>query len=1309
MHRVVPELIVEKYRAGIFNGEFPAVGMFLDLSGFSTMTDTLMQHGQHGAEVLANLMHSVFDPLVESIFNHGGKIVGFAGDGIMALYPIEGDAHSIALNALASALLIQRRLAENSQRHTIYGTFQFTARIGLTSGVVSWGILHSDDRQNATYFFRGSAVDDCAYAEQQAGIGEILITEKLNALVGDFVQTQPSASFYKLSRFHTELPSVIPTVFPPVDLDISRIFMPEEIIAQDARGEFRQVVNLFMRFPDMTNEKLEVVTRILFNLREQYGGLLNRVDFGDKGCNMLMLWGAPVAYENDISRALNFILDLQSRLDIPVTAGITYYVAHAGYLGSIMCEDYTCYGWGVNLASRFMMKAPTGEIWIDDRIARRISSRFVIEYVGTQRFKGFSAEQRVNRLKSYNLNAESAYLGEMIGREREVSQLQKFIDPIWKGDFAGVLLVLGEAGIGKGRLVQGFRSSQLFETNKALWAFCQAEQILRQSFNPFRSWLFHYFGFTTTQAAVTRKQIFDCKLDDVIGSVADSEPAQELARLRSVLGALVDLFWVDSLYEQLDAEARYNSTILALISLVKAESLRQPLILFVEDVQFIDQDSLNFLPRLKRSLVAADKIYPIAVLATSRIESHNPVLESDDLVDRQMVLGGLAREAVARLVEILLGGVPSLNLINLVMDRSEGNPYFVEQIIRYLQEENLLEMSADSWKPVKHMRDSFLPSDIGALLVARLDQLSRKVKELVQTASVFGREFLLRVLTEMTAEGDVIEQYVLDAEQSAIWTSERDGRYIFTHGLLRDAAYTMQMRARRQELHSLAVIALEKIYADDLKFHYAELAYHAERAELREKTQRYYTLAGKSASDAYQNAKGIEYLSRALAFTSFGDIAAQFDLLIDRVDLFKRLGDQLSHRKDLESLLRLAYELADPQREAMVEMLFTHYFVVSGDYPAVIQHAERVIALSQVLRKADIVLKTYQVWPLALLRMGQLADAMRIAQEGRQLAQEYGDLIYEGYILMSMGLIAIEQKDPSLAPEYFERVLAIARETNDRKLESRVLGNLGYSAGFVLQDYALARDYYEKGYIILHEWGERSQESTALGNLGWVAGMQGDFEAAFSFYARALSVAREIGNTYLESNTLVNLSAVSGVVGDGQSSLEYSQKALELCQKTRDRSGEAWSFLYMGYAYLLQNDPWQAEVAFQKSILIREEMGQPVLKAEPQAGLIQTMLRMDKPDLALSVTETIIPYLQNGDALQGTEEPLRVYYACYLALEKMRDPRAPVVLHSAVQLLETQVSKLRDESSRKRFIENVPWRLALQQAWYERANAQNLS
>jgi hypothetical protein len=104
---------------------------------------------------------------------------------------------------------------------------------------------------------------------------------------------------------------------------------------------------------------------------------------------------------------------------------------------------------------------------------------------------------------------------------------------------------------------------------------------------------------------------------------------------------------------------------------------------------------------------------------------------------------------------------------------------------------------------------------------------------------------------------------------------------------------------------------------------------------------------------------------------------------------------------------------------------------------------------------------------------------------------------------------------------------------------------------------------------------------------------------------------------------------------------------------------------------------------------------------EPQAGMIQTLLAMSKTEFALKETEAIIPYLQSGDALQGTEEPLRVYYACYLTLQSTGDPRAQTILQSAVQLLDTQLSKLRDDNSRRIFVENIPWRLAIRQAWLE--------
>lgn len=1297
MHRVVPELIVENYQAGRWNGGFPAVGMFLDLSGFSSMCDALMTHGQHGAEVLANLMHGVFDPLVEGIFDYGGKIVGFAGDGIMALFPIESDPRATAWNALSSAWLIQKRLLEDPGRSTVYGTFQFTAKIGLAYGEVTWGILHSEDGKHATYYFRGSAVDEAALAEHNARAGRIVLTASLEELLRAYVASEHFGAFYQVNECAVAKPVLEVAAFPPVNLEISRIFMPEEIIAQDARGEFRQVVNLFMRFPDLSDSDLQQVTRIVFELRRKYGGLLNRIDFGDKGCNMLMLWGAPVAYENDITRALNFILDLQERVDVPVTAGVTYYVAHAGYLGSVMCEDYTCYGWGVNLASRFMMKAPDGEIWVDDRIARRISSRYELEYVGEQKFKGFSAVQKVHRLRRYTFVPDSVYQGELVGREEQLAQLEQFAEPLWRGEFAGVQLILGDAGIGKGRLVQAFRYSPLFESRAALWAFCQSEQVLRQSFNPFRSWLLRYFGLPAVHDVLARKQLFDSRLNDLIAAVPDPALGSEVDRLRSLLGALVDLYWENSLYEQLDAEARYNSTLLALLSLIKAESLRQPVILFIEDAQFIDDDSLNFLPRLKRSIQSTDASYPIAIIATSRIESHNPVLEGD-LVDRQMKLGGLAREAVARLVEVLLGGVPSLDLVNLVMNRSEGNPYFIEQIIRYLQEENLIEMSAQGWRQVQRVRESFLPGDIGALLVARLDQLSRKVKEMVQMASVFGREFLLTVLTEMAAEGDAIARYVIEAEHSAVWIGDETQHYVFTHGLLRDAAYTMQMRARRRELHALAVAALEKIYADDVKFHYAELAHHAERAELRAKALEYYTLAGEAASAAYQNAKGVEYYTSALALCPPDALTARFELLCERIELYDRIGRSDLQFSDLKALESLASEMNSETHTSKVFMLFTNYFYFTGRYADGVESARRAFAMAGYTHEPEVFFLARMAWFLCTLRLGHLEEAMTLALETLELARAGGDRRQLGRVLAQVGFVAFEQSEPAVAGRYFSEALEIANQIKDRKLQTRVFNNLAMFEIGVNGDLGRAEEYYRMTLAVAREIGDRTSESTAFGNLGFVAGLQGNFPEAREYLENALVSAREWGEVYDEILFLSNLSANASIQSQPALAKQYAEKAISMAQKAGERSGEAWGWLYLGHSQLLLDEIEQARISFQNSLRIREALGQVALSMEPLAGLVEAGICEGDLDAAAMCAESILAHLENGGTLNGTDEPLRVYYQCFRLLEKRQDPRGAQVLKSGMQMLDAQLAKLKDERARQMYVENVPWRQALSNA-----------
>ena len=1038
---------------------------------------------------------------------------------------------------------------------------------------------------------------------------------------------------------------------------------------------------------------------IVFDLQERYGGYFLRPEISDKGFNLLMFWGAPVAYETDIERALNFILDLALQSALPIRAGITYLSAYAGFMGAPLREDYTAYGWGVNLAARFMKMAAEGEIWIDEEVARRAEKHFDIKYRDKFAVKGFKLKQKVFTLIGHKELAETVYHGELIGRTQELKRLSAFVQPIFAGQFAGALVIQGEAGIGKSRLIHAFQVADVFEENPAHWVICQTDEILRQSLNPFKAWLLKRFQVSESQPEASNLENFNAQLQTIIESTPIPELATELERTSSVLAAFLGLSQPGSLYEQLDAKERYENTFIALSTVLRAESLQKPLLLFIEDVQWLDDDTREFLPYFVRSILAEPDIkYPIAILATRRPDG-DPLQFGEAIAPQSIALDRLPSSDLSHLAEHVLGGRISAALLDLVERRTEGNPFFAEQILRYLSEKNLLSENQDGFLDADLRAERSLPLDVGAILIARLDSLAQDVRDVVQTASILGREFEVQLLARML-RGDIeLSQKIAHAENAEIWFPLDQIRYIFRHALLRDAAYSMQLLTRQRELHTLAASAMEMLYAHELAPHYGELAYHAERANLVEKALLYLPLAGRLATNAYQNKQAVDYFSRALALTPPENLHEQFGHLLSRAKLYGLMGERDLQIQDLDMLERLSRQLSNDALLAQIWVMRADYAYTISDFQYALEKAKQASELAQSAGEKDVALDAYRVSSLALLRQGKLSEAMQQAEEGIRLVRHLRRRIEEGKILNTMGLIALEQKEPASAQVYFEQALSIARETSNRGLETKALNNLGTSAGFILGDYAAAREYYEQAYLIAQERGDRSLQSASLGNLGWAAGMQGDFDSARSYHEQALALAREVGDLYHETYTLINLSAVAISQVAGQIAVKYAQQANELSHKIGERSGEAWSLLYLGYAYLLDKNYEMARDIFQESIIIREELGQKGLALEPTAGLIQVALDTDDLSTASSETEKIILHLENGGTFEGTEEPLRIYLACYRALQKLRDPRSTALLQNAVKLLETQVSRLHDVQARQMFIQNVPCRRAIQDAW----------
>jgi tetratricopeptide (TPR) repeat protein len=546
----------------------------------------------------------------------------------------------------------------------------------------------------------------------------------------------------------------------------------------------------------------------------------------------------------------------------------------------------------------------------------------------------------------------------------------------------------------------------------------------------------------------------------------------------------------------------------------------------------------------------------------------------------------------------------------------------------------------------------------------------------------------------MLRDDQNVPAYVAEAEKAAIWAPLNDIRYIFSHGLLRDAAYGMQMRARRRELHALALEALEQLYGDSAD-RYAELAYHAEHAGMATKAQKYYALAGGIAAKLYQNTQAADYYSRALALSSPEQVAARFEIVRERVDLYALMGKRDLQWSDLDLLEAWASELGDPDRTATVLMLRASFYLSTASFANAIDCAERAEQVSARMVGSELGLYTQLVWANALLRLGQFAPAMQRARAALDVHRAAGNRKEEARVLSMMGLTALEEKEPAAAEHYLVEALRIAREVEDLGMQARALNNLAVAEGALNGDYGRAQEYYAESYRILRETGDRHSESAALGNLGFVAGMQGDFVIARSYQEQALSLSRETGNRTMETYTLINLSAVTAKQNDPGLAVQYAQSAAELAQTTNDRSLEAWAWMYKGHAHLLENELERAEAAYSRSVELRHELVQPNLSMEPLAGLVETYLQARRFEAAGLHVERILAFLGGGGTLDGTDEPLRVHYACYSYLANRDDPRSREVLENAIDLLEKQVSRMADDDARKRYVESLPWRRAI--------------
>lgn len=1316
---MVPRLILENLEAGRERGRFTAATLFTDLSGFTLATERLMVHGPHGAEVLAEMMREIFDPLVHSVFARGGFVTNFAGDAFTAVFPVEpGETPAAAAwRAVVTGWEIQQQMAANQQHTTPYGAFIFTIKTGIGAGEIGWGILQSEVDQRATFYFRGTAIADCADAEQQAAAGELIVSPGVTELVYDQVDLAFISQCGRVVGLRDRLPARRPIHQEPATAATVARFFPQSLIEQERSGEFRQVLYLFISLQgEPGHEALAHFAAQLFRLQAQYGGLLNRIDFGDKGCHLLLFWGAPVSQENDMTRALNFILDLRRESQIPLRAGITYRIAHAGFIGSDLHEEFTCYGRGVNLAARQMVAAGWEEVWLDNEVAQRARSQFHITNVGEQTFKGFADPQPVYALRNKRDDIpQTFYESIFLGREQEVAQLEEAIRPLWDGRYAGVLSIVGEAGMGKSRLAYEFLRSAPIAGRCQVFR-CQTDEILRDSLNPFRYALRHYTGQSTAQDETANRQRFDHALDALIATTPETDLRADLERTRPFLAGLVGLRWQDVLIEQMAPELRAENTLIAIKSLLKAESLHQPVVILLEDAHWLDGDSRAFLARLTRNV----EPYPLLLLVTGR---EAPAADWFDPAAPQQIirLRPLDKDNVIALAESLLPAETTKTTTQLLAERADGNPYFVEQMALYLQEQRLAESqkretAAPAQRPETLTAEALtakaltastpLPADISTLLTARLDRLAPEVKEVVQRAAVLGREFDPQVLTHMFPERVSVGGSLDRAAQEAIWYPVGDGNYLFKHALMREAAYGMQLHGRLRLLHREAAEAYETVlYAVP---NYGQIAYHYDKGEVVIKALDYYEKAADQAKENYQNEAALGHYGRALQLTGHSDRTCRYRLFFNREEVYQWLGKRDEQQQDLDQLTELLLQDVDKQQCAELALRKAIFALVTGDYEQAQVEAQQAAELAVQAGDLAIEGRANNRLGRILWQQGHARAAEPFLEQALALARSARNYLDEAQCLYDLGNARNYQGDFADAQEFAHQAQAVYRMLNHRQGEIRCL-NLTGLIFHALGDYSESHSRYESALALSREIGWRYAETTFLVNLGNNYFDLGCYDLSRDYHQQALLICREIGNKEMESVSLDTLGLIAHDQGAYALARDYYEQGLAVARAINNERSVGYILTHLGYTLLEMDDSGDstgATAVLEQALILRRNLGNEAGAMDVLGGLARAAELVHNSGQALQYATQILDWIATN-ATDSLEFPVQLYLICYrILLAADNNPNNPpqqwsaqTVLATGYALLQERVARIQEETLRRQFLDNVPFNREIQAAF----------
>ncbi len=878
---------------------------------------------------------------------------------------------------------------------------------------------------------------------------------------------------------------------------------------------FADVAHSTRIFEPMDPEEVHTIIdgffKILINAVHQYEGTINQF-LGD---GIMAIFGAPVAHEDHAQRACCSALaiqktmfayrsDLKKRygIDFNVRIGINTGQVVVGSIGDDLRMDYTAVGDTTNIAFHLQQIASPGQIAFGHQTFLTVKDQFEHRYLGEKKLK-----QRTHPVKYYSLEkekirrsrvereAEDQTLTPLVNRERPLSVMMDLFESVKHGN-GQVICILGEAGEGKTRLIYefiknigsqetSFLDSQCITYGRTI-PYYPVLEILRKSFK-----------VTEFDSPEKVRSAIESKLKRIDSRLIDSMPI--LYRLLS-LGTETDSMPAE------DPELIKELTFEALRQLILSGSQKKPIVLVVENLQWIDRTSEEFITYIIERMVN----FSVFLILSYRLDYTHPFGSRSYL--RQISLRRLSDDQQNQFIHSLLPGhrLPT-DFIQMMIAKAEGNPLYLEEIIKSLQSTDVIVEDDQGYKLTKRIQEIDIPDSIQEIVLARVDRLKGQSKLTLQTASVIGREFTLKMLAKKEELERQLKRYVGELRKLELIHEKSfypEIEYMFKNAVTKDVIYNSLLLTQRKKLHKRIAESIERLYEDRLEDYFEMLAFHYLQSETREKSINYLIQAGKKAKRIYANNEAIEYFIRALE-------------IIDGTD-----GQWSTHKRDAHQEVAFLYDLV-------------------GDYEKALQHYGKSLDyVSSVVDRAEVLRKMGMVQE----KRGDLTGSMAAYEQAMQVLGETDHPLGKGRLYMNIGWLYNRSGSYDKALEFCNQALSIFRSEKRDYESAMALNNIAVIQEF-RGEWHQAEKLNRESIRLIHKIGDQRKLGSFCVSAGLLSWKQRKYRKSKSFFKRSYKIMESIGNNFGVANSLLNLGRTYTSEGNFHKALSHLEQSLAMFEK----------------------------------------------------------------------------------------------------------------------------------------------------------------